>query len=282
MIKTDMVEKYLQFFNTALKNLNFERVYIDAFAGSGAFRYIVDAPKKTLFGTRDEKKDIHAGSAQRALHVQPPFDCVLFIESRRSNVKALQRLIAESRHPAATVEQGDANQLLRKFCLPQKWRRRRGVIFLDPFGMHVEWTTLKMIAATKALDVWFLFGLAGLVRNLPRRADRLDEGKRLAITRTLGTDEWFDEFYKVPLAPSRTLFETAASPPIARRTATVNDIENYVERRLRTIFPHVEPPRRLKAPKNKSLFSLFFAVSNPSPQAIKLARKGAEHILRGA
>ena len=47
-----MVEKYIRFFNSALKNKPFERVYIDAFAGSGAFRYVVNAPRRTLFGLR--------------------------------------------------------------------------------------------------------------------------------------------------------------------------------------------------------------------------------------
>ena len=49
MIKADIVEKYLTFFNTALKDQLFERVYIDAFAGSGAFQY-EDEPTNSLFG----------------------------------------------------------------------------------------------------------------------------------------------------------------------------------------------------------------------------------------
>jgi hypothetical protein len=67
LIKTAMVDEYIRFFNAALKNMPFERVYIDAFAGSGAFRWVVGAPKNTLFGPYDETKDIHAGSARRRL-----------------------------------------------------------------------------------------------------------------------------------------------------------------------------------------------------------------------
>jgi three-Cys-motif partner protein len=144
----------------------------------------------------------------------------------------------------------------------------------------VEWSTLKLIAETKALDVWFLFSLAGLVRNLPRHASRLDAGKRAAVTRTLGTDKWFDEFYKAPVLPSKTLFGTPAPAAPMRRKATLDEIEAYVLKRLRTIFPHVEPPKRLKTRRNRSLFSLFFAVSNPSSAAITLAQKGAAHILK--
>lgn len=279
LMKTEMVAKYIKFFNTALKGKPFRRVYIDAFAGSGAFRYVVDAPRYSLFGPRDEASNIHDGSARRALRANPPFDNIFFIECGKANAEALQHLIDKSGHPSAVVEHGDANEVLRKLCRPEYWRQRRGVIFLDPFGMNVEWSTLEMIAATQALDVWFLFSLAGIVRNLPRLASRLDAGKRAAVTRVLGTDEWFGEFYMAPIERRPTLFGV---PATIRRTASVNEIEAYVGKRLRTLFPHVEPPKRLKAPKNVSLFSLFFAVSNPSASAIKLACKGASHILTNA
>ena len=185
-------------------------------------------------------------------------------------------MIEQSGHLHATVEHGDANVLLREICRPDYWRKRRGVIFLDPFGMSVEWSTLQMIAATKALDVWFLFPLLGTVRNLPRDADALDETKRAAVTRVLGTDDWFDVFYPEPHITKNLL----DIPSPRRRTASIDEIEAYVQKRLETIFLHVESPKRLRASGNRSLFSLFFAVSNPSSKAIELARKGAAHILK--
>jgi three-Cys-motif partner protein len=177
LIKTSMVDKYIRFFNTALKKMPFERVYIDAFAGSRAFRWVVDAPKMTLFGPYDETDDIHAGSAQRALTVEPPFHRIYFTEQDKTNAQAPEHLIARTRHPNARVLTADANQILRELCRPEKWRRRRGVIFLDPFGMNVEWSTLQLIANTKALDPWFPFSLGGLVRNLPISAAALERDK---------------------------------------------------------------------------------------------------------
>jgi len=280
LIKTAMVDEYIRFFNAALKNMPFERVYIDAFAGTGAFRWVVGAPKYTLFGPYDETKDIHAGSAQRALTVDPPFQRIFFIEQDETNAQALEQLIAKTQHPNARVLVGDANQILRKLCESKKWKTRRGVIFLDPFGMNVEWSTLQLIANTKALDLWFLFSIGGLIRNLPISAAALDAGKSAAVTRVLGTKKWFDEFYKVPRVPKMTLWGKPSPTPVARRVAGVNQIEEYVRRRLLTLFPHVEKAKRLKGPKNQPLFSLFFAVSNPSKAAIKLAQRGASHILR--
>lgn len=235
---------------------------------------------QTLFGPRDESKDIHAGSAQRALAAQPPFDRIVFIEKKRGNVKQLESLIRESGHLAASVEQGDCNQVLMRFCRPASWRNRRGVIFLDPFGMKVDWTTLEAIAATRALDVWYLVSLAGLVRNLPLFASKLTADKRSAVTRMLGTEDWFDEFYPVPRAPKiKTLWGEPMPTPPRRRDATPDKIEAYVAKRLTTIFSHVEPPKRFLSTNNAPLFSLFFALSNPRAAAINLARKGAAHIL---
>lgn len=279
LIKTDVVSQYIKFFNTALKATSFERVYIDAFAGSGAFRFVEEGPKNSLFGPVDDSQFVHEGSAQIALRANPRFNRIRFIEKDKANVEALQRLIKEAKHPDAQVIQGDANEELKKICRPANWRARRGVIFLDPFGMNVEWATLDLIAGTKALDLWFLFALAGTIRNLPRNALKLDAGKRAAVTRVLGTDEWFDEFYRKSSLPN--IFDQHQTD-IVRRVATVDDIEKYVQRRLTTIFAHVEPAKRLWGPGNKSLFSLFFAISNPSSGAITLARKGASHILKKA
>jgi three-Cys-motif partner protein len=51
-----------------------------------------------------------------------------------------------------TIHDGDANAAIRKLCGEIDWGRTRGVIFLDPFGASLEWKTLKVIAATKALS----------------------------------------------------------------------------------------------------------------------------------
>jgi three-Cys-motif partner protein len=275
LIKTQMVSQYMKFFNTALKKFPFKRIYIDAFAGSGEFTYDDEStwPANSLFQMEKREQIIHAGSAKLALQVIPSFDEIIFIEQDRSNASALELLIEESNHPHAHVERGDANQVLKIICEPAKWRNRRGVIFLDPFGMDVEWKTLETIAATKSLDLWLLFPLAGVFRNLPRSADRLDDDKRTAVSRVLGTEDWFNEFYAEP----------AGFFPMAKeRRANVDAIENYVSTRLRKILPHVERPKRLLGRHNAPLFSLFFAVSNPNAAAIKLASKAAAHILRKA
>jgi three-Cys-motif partner protein len=279
LLKTGIVERYLSFFVRALKAQSFHLVYIDAFAGSGAFRYV---PDETGTGHLFETSEMteHAGSAQRALRLEPAFDQVVFIEKRASNVAALRDLIDASQHKSAVVEQGDANRILKRLCDPTLWRNRRGVVFLDPFGMEVEWQTLELIAASKALDLWYLFPLAGTARCLPLNAAKLDQSKRSAMTRVLGTSKWYEAFYHSIESKNHDLWDNASADHAVHRKEGLVEIEKFVATRLRTLFPDVAPPKRLHGPRNQQLFSLFFAVSNPNPKAIRLARKGADHILK--
>ena len=74
----------------------------------------------------------------------------------------------------------------------------------------------------------------------------------------------------------RDLFENAPM----RRHVDIDAIEAFVTDRLGAIFPHVEKPARLFGNKNAPLFDLYFAVSNPSPAAIKVAGPIARHLLK--
>ena len=76
-----------------------------------------------------------------------------------------------------TESPSDANAALKTLCGRYQWRSERAVLFLDPFGMHVEWSTLEAIAKTGAVDVWYLFPYAGLYRQAAKNADALDADK---------------------------------------------------------------------------------------------------------
>jgi len=70
-IKVDVVTKYLRFYTLALKNQDWcDRIYIDAFAGSGHCEIRYGNGTKTI-----------EGSAKRALENDPPFQKLIFIET---------------------------------------------------------------------------------------------------------------------------------------------------------------------------------------------------------
>lgn len=268
-IKLEALEKYLVAFNTALSKQSFTRLYIDAFAGTGRCDIKVDGEKKTV-----------DGSARRALTTNPAFHKFYFIELRPKKLTALHALGAE--YPGKTIEviKSDANAALKTLCGRYQWRSERAVLFLDPFGMHVEWSTLEAIAKTGAVDVWYLFPYAGLYRQAAKNADALDADKEASLTRVLGTDEWRQAFYAQN--PQSDLFGSNNGDV---RNTDHRQMLQFVSKRLKGLFPAVTDPKVLyqggdaKNPSGAPLFALYFAASNPAPKAHRLATKIANDIL---
>lgn len=284
LIKVDTVARYYRAFNTVLKNQGFKRVCIDAFAGSGDFQF-KPRDASPLFDEA-EVVETHAGSARRALATDPPFDRLVFVESAAKNIAALNRVLTQFPKANAEILRGDANVEVKKLCKSINWQDTRGVIFLDPFGNSVDWTTIIELGKTK-LDVWYLFPLSGVYRNAPVDQADLTPDKQATVTRILGTSEWETRFYEPPPARPPDLLSVLEEPRMAsalasnKRTADVDAIETFVLERLRTVFPLVLPPRRLLGPTNAPLFSLLFAMANKSPQAQAVATPIAKHLLAG-
>ena len=269
LIKLEALEKYLVAFNTALSRQNFTRIYIDAFAGTGRCDITVDGEKTSV-----------DGSARRALNANPPFNKFCFIELRPKKHQALKALEAEYSNKSIDVIHNDANAALKALCENYDWPNTRAVLFLDPFGMHVEWSTLEAIAKTGAIDVWYLFPYAGLYRQAAKNADALDADKEASLTRVLGTDEWRQAFY---VQKRQTDFFGGDDGD--ERNADHREMLNFVSDRLKGLFPAVTDPKVLyqggdsKNPSGAPLFALYFAASNPKPAAYGLATKIAKGIL---
>lgn len=264
--KLDIVAGYLSAYTTALKNKPFEKLYIDAFAGTGyrttrtrkqSSRTVTEALFPDL--ADDEPQKLLAGSALRALATEPPFERYIFIERNSERRTHLESLKTEFPRLAdrIQVEGGEANAKLRVLC-GESWRMRRAVLFLDPYGMQVEWATIEAIAQTKAIDLWLLFPLGiGVNRLLTRSAD-IPEAWRHRLDLLLGTTSWFDEFYQAETTP--TLFAGAEERVIKASMATIG---RYFVKRLGEVFSGVaEQPAVLRNSTNNPLYLLCFAVGN--------------------
>lgn len=261
-IKLGLLQRYLEAWLKVMRNQTFDLIYVDAFAGSG---------KCSLKGSDGEVD----GSALRALSLGG-FDRYYFFERDKGRAQELRNLCSDPRYSTKTiiVEEGDGNSLVQKLLSGQDWSATRAVLFLDPYGMEVAWDTLKAISHTQAIDLWYLFSISGLFRNAALQYSAVDKGKEAILTRALGTDEWKHALYTQH--PQSGLFD---AEPNMERTMEVNDLELYVKGRLGDIFPLVLEPKRLVNKKNAPLFSLFFAVSNPSVRAQGIAKNIADHLL---
>jgi three-Cys-motif partner protein len=274
-LKLSIIEGYLKAFTRALKPYFKQLWYIDAFAGTGSRTVRVEAREGDLFDEpAPERVQQRRGSAQIAIDVVPKFDHLVFMDTKPTHCAALRELRDRHRDRQIIVVEDDANRAIQAEIAWDGWKHSRAVMFLDPYGMDVEWKTLEAIAATEAIDVWFLFSLSGLYRQATRRSSDIDPGKRAAITRILGTDAWEKELYSY--VDQTDMFDGQFE---RQRTADVQGLEQYVKARLETIFPKVCGSLALPVTRKPQRFSLFLCISNPEPKAIGLATRIADHIL---
>ncbi|MGT2438051.1 three-Cys-motif partner protein TcmP [Bradyrhizobium betae] len=230
-LKLSIIENYLRAFSSALKNKFSELRYIDAFAGTGKRTVKVEARGEDLFDAEvPESVEQRRGSAQIAIDIKPPFHRLIFIESKQKYCSALRELAAQYPDRDIVVIEEDANLAIRKELKDREWKGARAVLFLDPYGMEVDWETLVAIASTKAIDVWFLFSLSGLYRQATRKSDKITEEKRAALTKMFGSGEWERELYSD--MGQQDMFGGGPT----QREFDVKGLERYVKRRLETLF----------------------------------------------
>ena len=113
-----------------------------------------DAGASTLF-TADELPEMNAyekGSARIALELDSSFDEYIFVDKKQDHTLQLQDMI-HTEYPGqesrCQVLQGDGPAAIREICVSRNWRKQRAVLFLDPYGMNVEWDLLRLIADTE-------------------------------------------------------------------------------------------------------------------------------------
>jgi three-Cys-motif partner protein len=281
--KLDVVANYLSAYTTALKHQPskeqpFVKAYIDAFAGTG-YRVPSNKPDEAagqlLFPDLADAapQGLLEGSAVRALKTEPRFDHYLFIERSEDRCRQLEQLKQQYPSLAGSIRvfNGEANQEIRTLC-SKDWSWRRAVLFLDPYGMQVEWETLRAIAATQAIDLWLLFPLGIGVNRLLTRSGDIPVAWRRRLDLLLGTEDWFDAFYKVEAEP--TLFGGAEEHVVK---ASLETIGRYFNERLASIFAAVAEPGVLRNSSGSPLFLLCFAASNK--RGARTALKIASHLL---
>ena len=266
--KLSILSDYLSFYLNALKNQKFGKVYIDVFAGNGKIE------------TRDGTEQI-TGSICLALQAGSKFDQYIFIEKNSKYAADIEKIVdsefAELK-PRISIYNADCNDKLTELCDMTKnakfWVENRALLFLDPYATEVKWETLKAIASTKAIDLWYLFPFSAAQRMLPNEG--IVESWKNKLNDLFGDADWENRFYKSD--PQLNIF----GDDVIIKNVNTTELAEYICERLKSIFSYVaDNPRLLYNAKMSPLFLFCFAVANPSPKAIKLAKKAAEnHILK--
>jgi three-Cys-motif partner protein len=272
------VQRYLSAYTTALKKAPFKLSYIDAFAGTGYREITIENTRQLLFPDLlgQDVEGFHDGSARIALDTQPPFHDYYFIETDARKCRELEKLKAEYPDKIIHIINMEANEWIKEYwCVKAKRASYlRAVMFLDPFGMSVSWETIQAIAATKAVDMWYLFPLGVGVNRLLKKDGNIPDSWKRKLDDVFGSSDWENILY----TKGETL-DLFGESQLSIKKCGFQEISDYFIKRLSEIFAGVnEKPYLLYNEKNNPLYMLCFACGNEKGCA--LALKIANHILK--
>lgn len=258
--KLALLKKYLTAYTNIMKGQSWCRngyYYIDAFAGTGK-------PK-----SKDEERYID-GSPIVALKIKNPFRSYTFIEKEDWRIEQLNSLKNEFSKIDIKIKQGDCNKIIVNEVVPavRYEKFNRGIIFLDPFGMDIEWGTIEGIAGTRALEIFLNFPVMAINRSvLMNDPGKVDKAKITRMNKLWGSDQWMGEIYK----ETPDLFEKR----FEKVSQTGESLGILFQNRLKEQFPYVTFPLVMRNSVNAPLYCLIFAGHNAT------GKKIAETIFKG-
>jgi three-Cys-motif partner protein len=173
-------------------------------------------------------------------------------------LEALRDEYGESRK--IEIVKGDANEeLIRLLASGVDWKAHRAVVFLDPFGMQVDWTTIEALA--KGIEVIVNFPLGMAIQRVLLRSGDVPVEWRATLDRVFGSSDWYQHTYK----ERADLFG-----------ATTHKLEDagarllkWYQTRLAGIFGHASSARLIRNTKGNPLYYLIWA--GPHPKGLEIA-----------
>lgn len=274
--KLEAVEHYLISYLTALKKQSFQKYYIDCFAGSGYRNEgLVDFDGRAA--TTDSVLSYRDGSARKALRLNPGFDRMILVEKDEARFRSLEAMVGQfGKKDLVELHHADATELVPRICADFKGMKR-GVIFVDPYGMAAEWSMMEAIAGTGRLDSWILVPTGVAINRLLPQNQQVTPGNEAKLTRFFGCprEEWYDAIYA--RTGQMSLFGGEE-----RGKIRFEGLVKFYTKRLTTIFPSVASiPGPLKNQIGVPIFHLFFASGAVPERGGATAVKIATHLLKG-
>ena len=207
------------------------------------------------------------GSPRVALDITNPFASYIFVERDPQRIAELRHLVTTYHGKRSIrVQEDDANAALKSWLASGiDWGTHRAVVFLDPFGMQVPWSTLQQLSTTKAIEVLINFPFGMAINRLLTRSGDIDPVWQASLDTFFGSPDWRSIAYKEGtdlFGPRRDKAEDAGQR-----------ILEWYRARLRNAFGHVSTARLIKNTKGNPLYYLIWAGPN------RMGLKGAEYIL---
>jgi three-Cys-motif partner protein len=259
--------KYLNAYTTILRKQHFKGYfYVDAFAGPGSLRLRKqkpgDAAQLSLLEVAEDaiidpgRASYLDGSPRVALNVQHPFTDYVFVELDPKRASELESLKDSYPGRRIHVRRKNCNDYLLALLKEMKgrWRQWRGVVFLDPFGMQVPWSTIAALAETKAIEVLVNFPVGMAIQRLLKRTGSFTPKERKKLDTYFGTNEWFDLLYHRD--------QDLAGMSVEKIEDSGDVLVRWYRRRLKELFPCVSAAREVRNTRGRPLYYLIFAGPN--------------------
>lgn len=201
-------------------------------------------------------------------------------DAKQKNARSLQAIVRERFGPLqdrVTIMQSDANRAVVDLCRTTNWRSSRAVVFLDPFGLQMDFDMVSELGRTGAVDLWYLVPVLGMSRQIKQDGSILEPGGS-RIDRLLGTNAWRTG---AAIAEPGEIDLFGQVQPSVRKVANAGWFEQVAIQQLRTAFRGGVLETALPLGRNGlHEFSLVFACANPRAGANELAKRLAAAVLK--
>ncbi|HPO56498.1 MAG TPA: three-Cys-motif partner protein TcmP [Ignavibacteriaceae bacterium] len=276
--KLDAFSNYVRAYLTIMKNYrHFETIYFDGFAGCGQ-RTQSDEDSLVQYEINYNESRVYKGSAERVLNIKEglSFDHYYFIDTDEMSLTKLEsRLkdLPQSEGKNLYFRKGDANHWLTALSKSMKkngTKQRAALVFLDPFGMQVNWESISSLTGTRT-DLWILVPSGVIINRLLERSGELKHIEKLKSFFGLSEEEIKNEFYVINQVD--TLF--GVEEAVNKVLKPIEKIAYLYIKRLKTIWKYVtDSPLVLVNTKNIPIFHFVFASNN------KTGFKIADYIIK--
>lgn len=267
------VEAYLTIMNKNRDKFGWKLVYFDGFAGSGTRDQEKENPSellKVLFKEGFDKEDmsLYKGAAERVLSIkQRGFDDYYFIDSNKAASDKLKEKLKDFESPDRKMFfiNNDANKAISNFADElDKHRNYASLVLLDPFGMQLDWDSIKKLARPHT-DLWILIPTGVIVNRLLDRKGELMFENKLKSFFGLSLEQIKEYFYQI--SNEQTLF--GEEEKIIKVQKPIEKIaELYIER-LKEIFSEVsDKPLVMYNSCKTPIFHFVFASNNNTAKRI--------------
>lgn len=277
--KLDAFEKYVNAYLTIMnafrdKN-NWKLIYFDGFAGSGSRKEKKEEEDSVLLqdlfkdsSIKEEELNLYKGAAERVLSIpQRGFDFYYFVDKDTESSLKLHELLSRFENDNTLVyRNSDANKQIEMLARAmQKDKKLTSLVLLDPFGMQVDWSSIKQLEGTRT-DLWILIPTGVIVNRLLDRKGELSHIEKLKSF--FGKDEVSLRDYFYTKSQEQTLFGDIEK--IQKVEKPIQKIAELYIQQLKEIFKHVTPePLVLYNSRHTPIF--HFACASNNETAIKIA-----------